>query len=80
MKIYRHKRDTAICTKVFPPVFRLFVCDFEERNLQKFDLGYTFLCDSIERKHNAFFEIHNEFHLIIKFTARYSKKSVHFLD
>ena len=79
----KQKRGTAIGTKFAPPHAILFMADFEEKMLEKFEKkpmiwwryidDIFFIWEHGEESLKVFKEQVNIFHSTIKFTAEYSK-------
>ena len=89
-KTFKQKRGTAIGTKFAPPYAILFMTDFEQKMLEKFEkktmISWRYIDDiffiwkHVEESLKIFIEQINIFHSTIKFTAEYSKEEVNFLD
>ena len=89
-KTFKQKRGTAIGTKLAPPYSILFMAEMEEKIIGKAKfkpylwwryIDYIFfLWEHGEEKLNTFIDNINKMHPTIKFTADWSKISIHFLD
>ena len=89
-KTLKQKRGTAIGTKFAPPYSILFMAELKEEILRKAEFkpylwwryndDIFFLCEHGEEKLKRFIDNINKMHPSIKFTADWSKTSIHFLD
>ena len=89
-KTFKQKRGTAIGTKFAPPYAILFMADFEEKMLESFEkkpmIWWRYIDDILfiwehgEESLKVLIEQVNMSHSRIKFTSKYSKEEVNFLD
>ena len=89
-KTFKQKRGTAIGTKFAPPYATLSMADFEEKMLESFEKNpmiwwryiddILFIWEHGEESLKVLIEQVNMSHSRIKFTSKYSKEEVNFLD
>ena len=89
-KTFKQVRGTAIGTKFAPPYAILFMADLEEKILSasekkpmicwRYIDNIFFIWEHREESLEIFLNKLNSFHPTIKFTAKYSKETINFLD
>ena len=90
LSFFKQLRGTAVCTKMAPPYAIIFMGGLEERILQNCSfkplVWWRYIDDIFllwqyeEEKLKEFFDILNRYHPSIKFTSKYSRTRIDFLD
>ena len=90
LSFFKQQRGTAIGTKMAPPYTIIFMGDLEERTIQNCSfkplVWWRYIDDIFllwqhgEEKLKEFLDILNRYHPSIKFTSKYSRERIDFLD